>query len=71
MKKYGTDKPDLRNPLVIDDLTDIFGREDVTFDIFSVFVAFILQGTNTLQKQTSRKHYKHLTKSLQHTLPKH
>jgi aspartyl-tRNA synthetase len=38
MKKYGTDKPDLRNPLVIDDLTDIFGREDVTFDIFKKLV---------------------------------
>ena len=24
MEKYGTDKPDLRNPLVIEDLTDIF-----------------------------------------------
>ena len=38
MKKYGTDKPDLRNPLVIDDLTYIFGREDVTFDIFKKLV---------------------------------
>jgi len=28
MLKYGTDKPDLRNPLVIDDLTDFFGDVD-------------------------------------------
>lgn len=32
--KYGTDKPDLRNPLVIVDVTDIFKREDVTFNAF-------------------------------------
>ncbi len=34
MLKYGTDKPDLRNPLVINDITNIFERDDVTFDIF-------------------------------------
>ena len=38
MLKYGTDKPDLRNPLVIYDLTNIFTREDVTFDIFKKLV---------------------------------
>jgi aspartyl-tRNA synthetase len=38
MKKYGTDKPDLRNPLVIQDLTEIFKREDVKFDIFKKLV---------------------------------
>jgi aspartyl-tRNA synthetase len=38
MRKYGTDKPDLRNPLVIEDLTNIFTREDVTFDIFKKLV---------------------------------
>jgi len=38
MKKYGTDKPDLRNPLIIEDITDIFTREDVTFDIFKRLV---------------------------------
>ncbi|MCL2198838.1 MAG: aspartate--tRNA ligase [Defluviitaleaceae bacterium] len=32
MAKYGTDKPDLRNPLVITDLTDFFG--DVSFAPF-------------------------------------
>ena len=34
MIKYGTDKPDLRNPLVINDITEIFKRDDVKFDIF-------------------------------------
>ena len=34
MLKYGTDKPDLRNPLIINDITEIFKRDDVKFDIF-------------------------------------
>ena len=34
LKKYGTDKPDLRNPLIIQEITDILNREDVKFDIF-------------------------------------
>ena len=38
MLKYGTDKPDLRNPLLISDLTNIFTREDVKFDIFKKLV---------------------------------
>jgi aspartyl-tRNA synthetase len=38
MLKYGSDKPDLRNPLLISDLTNIFTREDVTFDIFKKLV---------------------------------
>ncbi len=36
--KYGTDKPDLRNPLIIKDITEIFEREDVSFDIFKKLV---------------------------------
>ena len=32
--KYGTDKPDLRNPLIINDITEIFLRKDVTFNVF-------------------------------------
>ncbi len=36
--KYGTDKPDLRNPLIINDITEIFTREDVSFDIFKKLV---------------------------------
>ena len=38
IKKYGTDKPDLRNPLVIEEITEIFSREDVKFDIFKKLV---------------------------------
>ena len=38
MKKYGTDKPDLRNPLIIEDLTQLFKRDDVKFDIFKKLV---------------------------------
>ncbi len=36
--KYGTDKPDLRNPLIIHDVTEIFSREDVSFEIFKKLV---------------------------------
>jgi aspartyl-tRNA synthetase len=38
MLKYGSDKPDLRNPLIICDLSDIFMRDDVTFEIFKKLV---------------------------------
>ena len=38
MKKYGTDKPDLRNPLLISDFTKIFDRDDVKFEIFKKLV---------------------------------
>ena len=38
MKKYGTDKPDLRNPLIIHDLTYLFNRDDIKFDIFKKLV---------------------------------
>ena len=36
--KYGSDKPDLRNPLIINDITEIFDRDDVSFDIFKKLV---------------------------------
>ena len=36
--KYGSDKPDLRNPLIINDVTEIFSREDVSFEIFKKLV---------------------------------
>ena len=38
IEKYGTDKPDLRNPLIIQNITKIFERDDVTFDIFKKLV---------------------------------
>ena len=34
MLKYGSDKPDLRNPLVITDVTEVFARDDVEFRAF-------------------------------------
>jgi aspartyl-tRNA synthetase len=34
MLKYGTDKPDLRNPIEIVDVSEIFGRDDVEFKAF-------------------------------------
>jgi aspartyl-tRNA synthetase len=34
MLKYGTDKPDLRNPIEIVDVSDVFAREDVAFKAF-------------------------------------
>ena len=36
--RYGSDKPDLRNPLIINDITQIFTRDDVSFDIFKKLV---------------------------------
>ena len=38
MLKYGTDKPDLRNPLEIKDITNIFTRDDVNFETFKRLV---------------------------------
>ena len=39
MLKYGNDKPDLRNPLVITDVTSVFAREDVEFKAFKGVLA--------------------------------
>ena len=54
MLKYGTDKPDLRNPLEICDLTNVFNRDDVKFDIFkklikegSIVRAIVTKKTNS------------------------
>ena len=38
MLKYGTDKPDLRNPLEIFDVTSIMNRDDVKLDIFKSII---------------------------------
>jgi len=38
ISKYGTDKPDLRNPLIIQNVTKIFERDDVKFEIFKKLV---------------------------------
>jgi len=39
MLKYGSDKPDLRNPLIIVDLTEEFSQPDVTFNAFKNVIA--------------------------------
>ena len=38
MLKYGSDKPDLRNPLIISDITKLFERDDISFEIFKNLV---------------------------------
>ena len=55
MLKYGTDKPDLRNPLVIKDVTNIFQRDDVKFDIFKKLVKSGSKVRAILTKNTKNK----------------
>ena len=55
MLKYGTDKPDLRNPLLISDLTNIFTRDDVKFDIFKKLVSKGSKVRSILTKKTKDK----------------
>jgi len=55
MLKYGTDKPDLRNPLIINDLTNIFTREDVSFEIFKKLVKLGLKVRCIVTKNTKDK----------------
>ncbi len=38
MLKYGTDKPDLRNPIQISDITELIKRDDVKLDIFKKII---------------------------------
>ncbi len=55
MLKYGSDKPDLRNPLMICDLTKIFHREDVKFDIFKKLVLKGSKVRSIVTKNTKNK----------------
>ena len=55
MLKYGTDKPDLRNPLVIHDITNIFSRPDVKFEIFKKLVNSGSKVRILVTKDTSKK----------------
>ena len=34
MLQFGTDKPDLRNPLIISDVTEEFNSNEIKLDIF-------------------------------------
>ena len=55
MIKYGTDKPDLRNPLIISDLTEVFKRDDVKFEIFKKLVKSGSKVRAILTKKTKDK----------------
>ncbi len=55
MLKFGTDKPDLRNPLIISDLTNVFTRDDVKFDIFKKLVKSGYKVRSILAKNTQDK----------------
>ena len=55
MLKYGSDKPDLRNPLIINDITEIFTREDVSFEIFKKLVKSGSKVRCILTKNTKNK----------------
>ncbi len=55
MLKYGTDKPDLRNPLLIYDITNIFTRDDVKFDIFKKLVKSGSKARCIITKNTKDK----------------
>lgn len=56
--KYGSDKPDLRNPLLIFDVTDLFLSDEVKFDIFkklikSGSIVRAIKTKNTIDKPRS------------------
>ena len=55
MLRYGTDKPDLRNPLLINDITNIFTRDDVKFDIFKKLVKSGAKARCIVTKNTKDK----------------
>ncbi|MFL2896597.1 MAG: aspartate--tRNA ligase [Candidatus Pelagibacter sp.] len=55
MLNYGTDKPDLRNPLIIKDVTEIFTRDDVKFEIFKKLVKSGSIARALIAKQTKDK----------------
>ena len=55
MLKYGSDKPDLRNPLLIHDVTNIFTKEDVSFEIFKKLVKSGSKVRCIVTKQTKDK----------------
>ena len=57
MKKYGTDKPDLRNPLIIEDITEVIKRDDVKFEIFKKLVknGSIVRAITTKKQKISQE----------------
>ena len=55
MLKYGSDKPDLRNPLIIEDLTDILSRSS-----FEPFKASLIRGITVDNIDKSNSWYKNM-----------
>ncbi len=55
MLKYGTDKPDLRNPLLIYDISKVFVREDVKFEIFKKLIKNGAEVRAIITKNTKNK----------------
>ena len=55
INKYGTDKPDLRNPLILNDITSIFTRNDVKFDLFKKLVKSGSKAKAIVTKNTKDK----------------
>ena len=55
LAKYGSDKPDLRNPLIINDITEVFLRDDVSFEIFKKLVKSGSQVRCIVTKKTKDK----------------
>ena len=58
MLQYGTDKPDLRNPLIISDVTEIFNSNEVKLDMFKKqinkgAVVRAIPAPNTVEKSRS------------------
>ena len=54
MLKYGSDKPDLRNPLEISDLTKFFERDDIKFEIFKKLVKKWLNSKSLLLQKIQK-----------------
>ena len=56
MLKYGSDKPDLRNPLIIQDVTEIF--KDTEFNAFKDKIIRVIVTPNAANN--SRKFFDHM-----------
>jgi len=51
--KYGSDKPDLRNPIVIADVGDVFARDDVEFKAFKGKTVRAIPAPGAMEKPRS------------------
>ena len=55
IQKYGTDKPDLRNPLIINDVTKVFSDRSTNFEIFKKLVKNGAVVKSLITKNTKNK----------------